>query len=137
MLCASLISQLAALEALRTGEADADEMIADYDRRRRVFVEGLCEIGLDCPEPGGTFYAFPSISSTGLTSQEFAEQSSTPSALPWFLEMSSVRRAKDMSGAAMRRHSRNSRSHWSGSSVSWASFPLLPRPLPDQAGTGR
>jgi aminotransferase len=74
MLCASHMSQLAALEALRTGEADADEMIADYDRRRRIFVKGLCEIGLDCPEPGGAFYAFPSISSTGLTSQEFAEQ---------------------------------------------------------------
>jgi aminotransferase len=74
MLCASHISQLAALEALRTGEADADEMIADYDRRRRIFVKGLCEIGLDCPEPGGAFYAFPSISSTGLTSQEFAER---------------------------------------------------------------
>jgi aminotransferase len=74
MLCASHISQLAALEALRSGEADADEMIADYDRRRRVFVKGLCEIGLDCPEPGGAFYAFPSISGTGLTSQEFAEQ---------------------------------------------------------------
>jgi len=74
MLCASHISQLAALEALRSGEADADEMIADYDRRRRVFVKGLCEIGLDCPEPGGAFYAFPSISSTGLSSQEFAER---------------------------------------------------------------
>ena len=74
MLCASHMSQLAALEALRSGEADADEMIADYDRRRRIFVKGLCEIGLDCPEPGGAFYAFPSISSTGLTSQEFAEQ---------------------------------------------------------------
>jgi aminotransferase len=74
MLCAPHISQLAALEALRSGEADADEMIADYDRRRRIFVKGLCEIGLDCPEPGGAFYAFPSISGTGLTSQEFAEQ---------------------------------------------------------------
>jgi aminotransferase len=74
MLCASHISQLAALEALRSGEPDADEMIADYDRRRRVFVKGLCEVGLDCPEPGGAFYAFPSISSSGLTSQEFAEQ---------------------------------------------------------------
>jgi aminotransferase len=74
MLCAPHISQLAALEALRNGESDADEMIADYDRRRRIFVKGLCEIGLDCPEPGGAFYAFPSISSTGLASQEFAER---------------------------------------------------------------
>ena len=137
MLCASHISQLAALEALRSGEADADEMIADYDRRRRIFVKGLCEIGLDCPEPGGAFYAFPSISSTGLRPpRNSLSNSSTPSALPWFLEMSSVRRARDMSDAAMRRHYRNSRRHWSGSIVSWASFPLLPRPLPDKAGAG-
>jgi len=74
MLCAPHVSQLAALEALRNGESDADEMIADYDRRRRIFVKGLCEAGLDCPEPGGAFYAFPSISSTGLSSQEFAER---------------------------------------------------------------
>jgi aminotransferase len=74
MLCASHVSQLAALEALRRGESDADEMIADYDRRRRIFVKGLCEIGLECAEPGGAFYAFPSIVSSGLSSQEFAEQ---------------------------------------------------------------
>jgi aminotransferase len=49
-------------------------MVADYDRRRRLFVKGLCEIGLECPEPGGAFYAFPSIANTGLGSQEFAEQ---------------------------------------------------------------
>jgi len=74
MLCASHVSQMAALEALRAGDGDVAEMVADYDRRRRLFVKGLCEIGLDCPEPGGAFYAFPSISGTGLDSQEFAEQ---------------------------------------------------------------
>ncbi len=74
MLCAPHVSQLAALEALRSGESDANEMIADYDRRRRVFVKGLREIGLKCTEPGGAFYAFPSIASSGLSSQEFAEQ---------------------------------------------------------------
>jgi aminotransferase len=74
MLCASHISQAAAVEALQNGEPDVRQMVADYDRRRRVFVKGLREIGLDCPEPGGAFYAFPSITGTGLTSQEFAEQ---------------------------------------------------------------
>jgi aminotransferase len=74
MLCASHISQAAAVEALRGGESDVRLMVADYDRRRRVFVKGLREIGLDCPEPGGAFYAFPSIAGTGLSSQEFAER---------------------------------------------------------------
>ena len=49
-------------------------MVADYDRRRRVFVKGLREIGLDCPEPGGAFYAFPSIRSSGMDSATFAEK---------------------------------------------------------------
>jgi aminotransferase len=74
MLCASHVSQAAAVEALRGGESDVRLMVADYDRRRRVFVKGLNEIGLDCPEPGGAFYAFPSIAGTGLTSEQFAEQ---------------------------------------------------------------
>lgn len=73
-LCASHISQAAALEALRGGDSDVRQMVADYDRRRRVFVRGLRDIGLDCAEPGGAFYAFPSITRTGLSSQEFAER---------------------------------------------------------------
>ncbi len=74
MLCAPHISQLAAVEALSGGTGDVDEMVADYDRRRRVFVKGLRELGLDCPEPGGAFYAFPSIRSSGLDSETFAER---------------------------------------------------------------
>jgi aminotransferase len=74
MLCAPHVSQLAAVEALEHAEADVAEMVADYDRRRRVFVKGLREIGLDCPEPGGAFYAFPSIRSSGLDSETFAER---------------------------------------------------------------
>ncbi len=73
MLCAAHVSQLAALEAVTGGDDDVQEMVADYDRRRRVFHKGLCEIGLDCAEPEGAFYAFPSIASSGLSSQEFAE----------------------------------------------------------------
>jgi aminotransferase len=74
MLCAPHVSQLAAVEALQSGTGEVDEMVTDYDRRRRVFVKGLREIGLDCPEPGGAFYAFPSIRSSGLDSETFAER---------------------------------------------------------------
>ncbi|MFC4950832.1 aminotransferase class I/II-fold pyridoxal phosphate-dependent enzyme [Pseudonocardia sp. GCM10023141] len=74
MLCAPHVSQLAAVEALSGPDDDVEEMIADYDRRRRVFVKGLRETGLDCPEPGGAFYAFPSIRSSGLDSETFAER---------------------------------------------------------------
>ena len=74
MLCAPHVSQVAAVEALSAAGDDVNEMVADYDRRRRVFVKGLREIGLDCPEPGGAFYAFPSIRSSGLDSETFAER---------------------------------------------------------------
>ena len=74
MLCAPHVSQVAAVEALRSAEPDVTEMVADYDRRRRLFVKGLDELGLTCPEPGGAFYAFPSIRASGLSSQDFAEQ---------------------------------------------------------------
>jgi aminotransferase len=74
MLCAPHVSQIAAVEALEHADDDVEAMVADYDRRRRVFVKGLREIGLDCPEPGGAFYAFPSIRSSGLDSETFAEK---------------------------------------------------------------
>ncbi|MFC5949959.1 aminotransferase class I/II-fold pyridoxal phosphate-dependent enzyme [Pseudonocardia lutea] len=74
MLCAPHVSQIAAVEALEEADGDVREMVADYDRRRRVFVKGLREIGLECPEPGGAFYAFPSIRSSGLDSETFAER---------------------------------------------------------------
>ena len=74
MLCASIMGQMAAIAALKYAENDVREMISEYDRRRRRFVDGLNALGLDCPEPGGAFYAFPSIRSTGLSSNEFAER---------------------------------------------------------------
>jgi len=73
MMCASTMAQVAALEALRSGEESAAEMVEDYSRRRLVMVKGLCDIGLSCFEPKGAFYAFPSIKKTGMTSEEFAE----------------------------------------------------------------
>lgn len=74
MLCAPIMGQMAALEALREGEEQVEEMVAEYDQRRRVMVEGFNNIGLACFEPRGAFYAFPSIKSTGLSSEDFAER---------------------------------------------------------------
>ncbi len=74
MLCAPVVSQNAAIEALRNGKQERKEMIESYNRRRRVISKGLNEIGLDCAKPQGAFYAFPSIKSTGLSSEEFAEK---------------------------------------------------------------
>ncbi len=73
MLCAPHLAQVAALEALECAEADVVAMVADYDNRRKFFVAGLNRLGLTCLEPRGAFYAFPSIKSTGMTSEEFAE----------------------------------------------------------------
>jgi aminotransferase len=67
-------AQVAAIEALKTGEPDVVEMVADYNRRRKVIVKGLNDIGLMCYEPKGAFYAFPSITCTGMTSEEFSEK---------------------------------------------------------------
>jgi len=74
MMCAPTMAQVAAIEALRSGGDNAAEMVEDYNRRRLVMVKGLCDIGLSCFEPKGAFYAFPSIKSTGLSSEEFAER---------------------------------------------------------------
>jgi aminotransferase len=74
MLCASIVAQKAALEACRAGEADMESMVAEYNERRRFFVQGLNNIGLECLLPEGAFYAFPSIRSTGLTGEQFAER---------------------------------------------------------------
>jgi len=74
MLCAPITGQMAAIEALKSGESSVREMVADYDRRRRVMVKGLNAIGLSCFEPKGAFYTFPSVKVTGLSSQEFAEK---------------------------------------------------------------
>jgi len=74
MLCAPIMSQMAAIEALRNGEPEIKKMTTEYDRRRRFMVKRLNEIGLACFEPKGAFYAFPSIKATGMSSEEFAEK---------------------------------------------------------------
>ncbi|MHC1635447.1 MAG: aminotransferase class I/II-fold pyridoxal phosphate-dependent enzyme [Candidatus Methanospirareceae archaeon] len=75
MLCAPITAQMAALEALKSrNEEVVEKMISEYNRRRRLIVKGLREIGLDCFEPKGAFYAFPSIKETGLKAEVFAKE---------------------------------------------------------------
>ncbi|HOI59386.1 MULTISPECIES: aminotransferase class I/II-fold pyridoxal phosphate-dependent enzyme [unclassified Methanoculleus] len=72
-LCAPVMGQIAAYEALRIGEAEKDAMVREYRLRRNLFVDGLNKLGLACHLPKGAFYAFPSVESTGMTDTEFAE----------------------------------------------------------------
>jgi aminotransferase len=72
IMCAPTTPQVAALEALRQGSEARDRMIAEYDQRRRLVVRRLNDIGLSCFWPRGAFYAFPSIQTTGLSSDEFS-----------------------------------------------------------------
>lgn len=74
MLCAPIMGQMAALEAIKHGYEDSEEMVRQYNQRRRVIVKGLNDAGLDCLMPGGAFYAFPSVKQTGLSCDEFAER---------------------------------------------------------------
>jgi len=74
IMCASTTAQMAALEALKHGEDYVASMQIEYDRRRKLIVNGFNRIGLPTFEPKGAFYAFPKISGTGLSSEEFAER---------------------------------------------------------------
>jgi len=74
MMCAPTMGQVAAIEALKSGEDGVTEMVEDYNKRRLVIVKGLKDIGLTCFEPRGAFYAFPSIKGTGMSSEEFTER---------------------------------------------------------------
>ncbi len=72
MLCASSLSQKAALEALARPESDIAEMVDEYRRRRNYIAAAFADMGLECHRPLGAFYAFPSIAKTGLSSKDFA-----------------------------------------------------------------
>ncbi|MDF2499804.1 MAG: Aspartate transaminase [Anaerosporomusa subterranea] len=74
ILCAPITAQVSAIEALKNGETAMNKMVDEYNRRRRLMLEGLRSIGLDCFEPKGAFYIFPSIEKTGLTALQFAEE---------------------------------------------------------------
>jgi aminotransferase len=73
IMSAPTTAQVAAMEALRTGEEHVQAMVSEYDRRRRLIVSGLNELGLPTFEPRGAFYAFPDIGAAGMTDEAFAE----------------------------------------------------------------
>ena len=72
IMCAPTTSQYAAIEALRHGDADVEKMRNEYDRRRRFLLNAFQEMGIECFEPFGAFYMFPSIKKFGMSSDEFA-----------------------------------------------------------------
>ena len=72
IMSAPTTAQMAALEALKSGEDFVKEMVTEYDRRRRLIVDGFNHIGLPTFEPKGAFYAFPKVSVTGLDDETFA-----------------------------------------------------------------
>ena len=74
IMCSPTTAQFAAIEALKNGDDSIEEMKREYNRRRRVLVDGFKKMGLECFEPLGAFYVFPSIKSTGISSDEFCEQ---------------------------------------------------------------
>ena len=74
IMCAPTQSQYAAIEALKNGDNDIEEMKEEYDRRRRYILKGLTEAGLPCFAPEGAFYVFPKVAGYGLTSEEFCER---------------------------------------------------------------
>nr|WP_302598522.1 aminotransferase class I/II-fold pyridoxal phosphate-dependent enzyme [uncultured Cellulosilyticum sp.] len=74
IMCAPTTSQYAAIEAMKNGDEDVKEMRQSYDQRRRFMLEHFAKMGLDCFEPEGAFYVFPSIQKTGLTSEQFCTQ---------------------------------------------------------------
>ena len=74
IMSAPTTAQDAALAALLEAESDVERMLAEYDRRRRLMVDGLNAMGLETFEPRGAFYVFPRISSTGLTDDDFTER---------------------------------------------------------------
>ncbi len=74
IMCAPTTSQYAAVEALRSCDEAVNEMLTEYDKRRRLIVDNFNRAGLTCREPKGAFYSFPCIKSTGLSSDEFCER---------------------------------------------------------------
>ena len=74
IMSAPTTAQFAGIEAIRTGEDDIERMREQYDLRRRYLLGELRSMGLECFEPQGAFYMFPSIESTGLSSDEFCER---------------------------------------------------------------
>src|SRR5438270_10201101 len=73
IMSAPTTAQAAGVQALESGDPFVEQMVTEYDRRRRLLVGGLNSLGLDCFDPGGAFYAFPSVQRSGMDDNVFAE----------------------------------------------------------------
>ncbi|MDD3898309.1 MAG: aminotransferase class I/II-fold pyridoxal phosphate-dependent enzyme [Syntrophomonadaceae bacterium] len=74
IMCAPIMAQKAAIEALRHGEGEMRKMVDNYNYRRKLMLNGFRQIGLSCFEPRGAFYCFPSIKNSGMNSEDFCEK---------------------------------------------------------------
>jgi len=74
IMCAPTTSQYAAITAMTECDDVVNDMIEEYDTRRRLIVDGFNKLGLTCHDPRGAFYAFPSIEISGMTSEQFCEE---------------------------------------------------------------
>lgn len=74
IMCAPTTAQFGAIEAMQNGDGDVEEMVAEYDRRRKYLVHKLRDLGIPCFEPRGAFYVFPNVSGFGMTSEQFCER---------------------------------------------------------------
>ena len=100
ILCAPIMGQDAAIEALERGEESMLKMRREYEMRRNYILRGFNDLGLECFKPRGAFYVFPKIASTGLTSREFSLQLLRKRKSPWFQAVRLARAAKAMCAAA-------------------------------------
>jgi aminotransferase len=73
IMCAPIMAQKAAIEALRHGEGEMRKMVDNYNYRRKLMLNGFRQVGLSCFEPRGAFYCFPSIKNSGMNSEDFCE----------------------------------------------------------------
>jgi aminotransferase len=74
IMCAPIMAQMAAIEALRHGEGEMRKMVENYNYRRKLMLNGFRQVGLSCFEPRGAFYCFPSIKNIGMNSEDFCEK---------------------------------------------------------------
>jgi len=74
IMCAPIMAQMAAIEALRHGEGEMRKMVENYNYRRKLMLNGFRQVGLSCFEPRGAFYCFPSIKISGMNSEDFCEK---------------------------------------------------------------
>lgn len=74
IMCAPTTSQFAAIEAVKNGDEDIERMKEEYDRRRRYLLKNFADMGIECFEPEGAFYAYPNIGKFGLSSEEFCQR---------------------------------------------------------------